>query len=145
MQRRCDRNRKRAKRRAIFCPIHDCYLDSVSRKHSLFADCAGQLQQRGMNRRDALMLVANQTTVSLPGEWLEAFWCPECEEPKWYHIRKRDRDGRALYEVMSVSIELWQQAAGLIDPQGNPSVGEFTRRQSRLTRFQGIKDFRFVG
>lgn len=144
LQRRCDRNRKRSKRRAIYCPIHGCYLDSVSQKHALYADRADQLQQRGMNRRHALMLVASQTAVPLEGEWLEAFWCPECEETKWYHIRKRDCEGRSLYEVMPAPRELWQQATGLIHPHGNPSVGEFTKRQSRLITFQGIKDFRFV-
>ncbi|NEO42597.1 MAG: hypothetical protein F6J90_42290 [Moorea sp. SIOASIH] len=43
---RRERNRKRSKRRAIFCPIHRCYLDSVSQKYRLFADRAGQLMQR---------------------------------------------------------------------------------------------------
>ncbi len=75
MHRRCDRNRKRSKRRAINCPIHGCYLNSVSQKYQLYADRAGQLQQRGIPRRNALMLVAHQTAVPLDGEWVEAFWC----------------------------------------------------------------------
>jgi hypothetical protein len=41
--------------------------------------------------------------------------------------------------------ELWQQVHGVIQPSGNPSVGEFTRRQSRMLGFNGVKDFRFVG
>lgn len=65
MQRRCDRNRKRSKRRAIYCPIHGCYLDSVSQKYPLFADRPGQLQQRGIGRQTALFLVANKTAVPL--------------------------------------------------------------------------------
>jgi hypothetical protein len=68
--------------------MHSCYLDSVSQKYALYADRAEHLQQRGMNRRDALMLVASQTAVPLDGEWLEAFWCPECEKTQWYHVRK---------------------------------------------------------
>jgi hypothetical protein len=39
---------------------------------------------------------------------------------------------------------LWQQVSGVIHPQGNPSVGEFTRRQSRMVGFQGVKEFSFV-
>lgn len=141
MQRRCDRNRKRSKRRAIYCPIHGCYLDSMSQKYQLFADQPGQLQQRGMSRRSALMLVASQTTVPIDGEWLEAFWCEQCQATKWYHVRKSDE---RTYKLSAAPRELWQQVSGVIDPQGNPSVGEFTRRHSRLVGCSGIKDFKFV-
>ncbi len=142
MQRRCDRNRKRSKRRAIYCPIHGCHLDSTSQKYSLFADRAGQLQQRGVGRRAALMLVASQTAVPLEGEWLEAFWCEECQKTSWYHVRKCRN---STYGVVLAPPELWQQATGVIHPQGNPSVGEFTRRQSRTLSYGGIKQFRFIG
>lgn len=142
MQRRCDRNRKRSKRRAIYCPVHGCHLDSTSQKHSLFADQAGQLQQRGVTRRNALMLMASHTAVPLEGEWLEAFWCPECQKTEWYHVRKSNEQG---YEITSAPAELWQQVTGVIHPQGNPSVGEFTRRQSRMLEYSRIKDFQYVG
>ena len=141
MQRRCDRNRKRSKRRAIYCPIHGCYLDSVSQKYRLYADRAGQLQQRGIGRKNALILVANKTAVALEGEWLEAFWCDRCQQTKWYHVRKNDR----TYETSLAPQELWKQVTGVILPGGNPSVGEFTRRQSRMVRYQGVKDFKFMG
>lgn len=147
MQRRCDRNRKRSKRRSIVCPIHGCYLDSVSQKHPLFADRAGQLQQRGVNRRSSLLLIATHTTVPLTGEWLEAFWCEECQKTQWYHVRRREGDGSqaATYDVSLAPPELWQQAIGIIHPHGNPSVGEFTRRQSRMANYSHLKDFIFVG
>ncbi|MDZ8079539.1 MAG: hypothetical protein RMX35_10625 [Nostoc sp. DcaGUA01] len=141
MQRRCDRNRKRSKRRGIYCPIHGCYLESRSQKYQLFADQAGQLQERGMSRRSALMLVASQTAVSLEGEWLESFWCDECQQTKWYHVCKIDE---RTYKVCIAPQELWQHVTGAIDPQGNPSVGEFTRRQSRVLNYHSIKDFQFV-
>jgi hypothetical protein len=141
LQRRCDRNRKRSKRRAIYCPIHGCYIDSVSQKYQIFADQPGQLQQRGMSRRNALMLVATKTTVSIVGEWLEAFWCEECQQKKWYHVCKSDGH---TYELSLAPQELWQQVTGVIDPQGNPSVGEFTRRHSKLVSYHGMKDFQFV-
>jgi hypothetical protein len=44
------RNRSRSQRRAIFCPIHGCYIDSVSQKYSLFADHVQQLQDRVVPR-----------------------------------------------------------------------------------------------
>jgi hypothetical protein len=142
LQKRCDRNRKRSKRRAIRCPIHGCYLDSGSQKYRLFADNAGQLQQRGVNRRSALMLMATKTTVSIEGEWLESFWCEECQEVQWYHVRKVDE---RTYQIKPAPRELWQQVTGVVTVDGNPSVGEFTRRQSRLMGHQSIKDFKFVG
>lgn len=140
VQRRCDRNRKRSKRRAIYCPIHGCYIDSMSQKYGLFAEQPGQLQQRGINRREALMLVAAKTAVPLDGEWLEAFWCEECQETKWYHVCKCDSN----YELSLAPPELWQQATGVMHPNGNPSVGEFTSRHSRMMSHRSIQDFRFI-
>jgi hypothetical protein len=141
LQRRCDRNRKRSKRRAIYCPIHECYLDSVSQKYQIYADQSGQLQQRGISRRNALMLVASQTAVPLEGEWIEAFWCKECQQTTWYYVRKT---GDRTYTIAPAPPELWQQATGVISPDGNPSVGEFTRRQARCLSHNSIKDFKFV-
>lgn len=141
MQQRCNRNRKRSKRRAIYCPIDHHYLDSASSKYTLFADDSKQLQQRGVSRKNALLLMANQCTVALDGEWIEAFWCPECQKTQWYHVRKT---GDRSYEISRAPQELWQQAQGVLHPDGNPSVGEFTRRQSRLPSCNGFKDFKFV-
>jgi hypothetical protein len=87
------------------------------------------------------MLTANYNAVSLPGEWLEAFWCDQCQETTWYHIQKQ---GDRSYLVKPVPQDLWQQVYNVIQPSGNPSVGEFTRRQSRMVGFRGAKDFMFV-
>lgn len=140
MRRRCDRNRKRSKRRAIYCPEHGCYMDSRSQKHSLFADTPGQLQERGMRRREAQMLLAAKTAIHLEGEWLEAFWCEQCQETKWYRVRKQENS----YILSVAPAELWQRATGVINPHGNPSVSEFTLRNSRMVDFKTIKDFKFV-
>ena len=48
-------------------------LIAVSQKYQLFADQPGQLQQRGMSRRNALMLVANQTTVPIRWRMVRSF------------------------------------------------------------------------
>ncbi|BAY66053.1 hypothetical protein NIES22_61660 [Calothrix brevissima NIES-22] len=142
LQRRCDRNRNRSKRRAINCPYHGCYIDSVSQKYQLYATQAGQLQQRGISRRNALMLVANQSAVPLEREWLEAFWCDRCQQTKWYHVH---RCGERTYELSLAPQELWQQVTGVMNPQGNPSVSEFTRRQAKVLGYKSIKDFQIVG
>jgi hypothetical protein len=141
LQNKCARNRKRSKRRSIYCLTHHCYLDSVSQKYPLFADCAEHLQQRGVSRKNAMLLVASKTTVSLNGEWLEAFWCDHCQSTSWYHVRKT---GDRSYELAIAPPELWQNANNVIQAQGNPSVGEFTRRQSRMLGFNGVKEFQFV-
>jgi hypothetical protein len=135
------RNRKRSKRRAIVCPIHGGYMDSVSQKHSMYADTAGQLCERGVSRRSALLLMATHTTVALTGEWLEAFWCEACQQATWYHVKRLES---ALYEIRPASAELWHQAQGVIHPHGNPSVGEFTRKAANMSRHGGIRDFKFV-
>jgi hypothetical protein len=109
----------------------------VSQKYNLYADSAGQLQERGIGRQRALILVATKTAVSLEGEWLEAFWCDQCEQTNWYHVKKCDR----TYEVSVASVELWQQASGVIHPAGNPSVGEFTRTQARMAGNNNSKYF----
>lgn len=138
---RCDRNRKRSKRRATLCPIHQCYLDSASQKYPIYADKPELLQQRGVSRKNALLLVATRTAVPLDGEWLEAFWCQCCQDTKWYHVRKCDR----IYHLSPAAPDLWQQATGVVSLQGNPSVGEFTRRQSRCHGNIALKDFHFMG
>jgi hypothetical protein len=139
---RAKRNRKRTQRRAIYCPTHNCHMDSVSQKYSMYAETAGQLQERGIGRRTALLLISTNTTVPLDGEWLEAFWCDHCQQTEWYHVKRIDN---RHYEIKPAPAELWHQVQGVIHPQGNPSVGEFTRKAARMAGHQGLKQFRFVG
>ena len=142
MTQRRQRNRNRSKRRAIFCPIHQCHLDSVSQKYPLYASKAEHLQQRGYSRKRALTVMAGYGTVPLDGEWLEAFWCDQCQETQWYHVKKHEGNH---YTLIPAPEHLWMQAANVIMPTGNPSVGEFTRKQARQTKYQGIKDFNRIG
>ncbi len=125
------RNRKRSKRRGIYCPIHDCYLDSVSQKYPLFASQPGQLQKRGFSRKTAQLLIIDRTAIPLQGEWVEAFWCVHCQRTKWYHVCKVENN----YEISLAPPELWQSVSGVIDPNGNPSVSEFTRKQSQTLKY----------
>ena len=140
LSKRCERNRKRSKRRGILCPIHGCYLHSVSQKHSVYASKVEHLQQQGVGRRTAQMMIANQSVVVLSNEWLEAFWCDSCQETTWYKIRKIDTN----YHVSAVPPELWQRSIGTIDAEGNPSVGEFTRRQARMPSCKISEQFKFI-
>lgn len=132
------RNRKRSKRRAIYCPVHACLIDSVSQKHRLYADKAEHLRSRGMSNKLSRMLIANRTTVSLSGEWLEAFWCEQCQQTQWYWIKQSEKKE---YTLLQIPEDLWQQAQNVILPNGNPTVSEFSRRQSRRMTYGGVKDF----
>ena len=40
--------------------------------------------------------------------------------------------------------ELWQQVAGVVNPQGNPTVSEFTRKAARANGLNGRKMFNFL-
>jgi hypothetical protein len=142
VQDKCVKNRTRAKRRSIYCPVHGCYLDSCSKKYYVFADDPEQLRAKGMNRTAAQTLIRFHTTVSIAGEWIEAFWCDCCQTTQWYYVRKTE-DRR--YDVSLAPNELWQRVAGVVHPNGNPSVGEFTRKQARIVKYQGIKAFNTIG
>ncbi|MFQ3612608.1 MAG: hypothetical protein SNJ68_02690 [Cyanobacteriota bacterium] len=135
---RSARNRKRSQRRQIFCPIHGCFLDSVSPKYPLFADSAGQLQVRGMGIKTSRLVMSAYKVVPLVGEWIEEFWCSECQESKWYHIRKI---GERNYEVRVAKDDLWQNASKVVNPHQNPSVSEYTFRVSRGHSACGVKGF----
>ncbi len=141
--RRCDRNRKRSKRRAIYCLVHGCYLHSVSKKYQLFASRPEQLQQKGVGRQSAKILIASKTAVLLENEWLEAFWCDECQQTKWYHVQKlstssQQQTGRNAYSVSFAPTQLWQQAVGVDEVRGNPTVSEFSRRHARMVGFTNL-------
>lgn len=131
------RNRKRSKRRDIFCLEHnDCYLESMSPKRPIYADQPEQLRSLGISRKKATMLIAQKTTVALSDEWLEAFWCQECYETKWYRVRRGHKED---YSIQTANRELWQRAQGVISPDGNPLVGEFTRRQACTSMYHLLR------
>ena len=144
MTEKARRNRKRSQRRQIFCPVHHGYLESVSPKHSLFADCTEHLREAGFGQMTATLLMAEYTTVSLNGQWLEKFWCDDCGTAEWYRVERYQQDGRgaARYHLSLAARELWERVAGVTHPDGNPSVGEFTRKQSKARSM--TKDFGFV-
>jgi hypothetical protein len=136
------KHKSRSKRRRIYCPLHNCNLDSVSRKYYLFAHEPEQLQLRGMGRATAKLVIKAHTTVSLQGEWLEAFWCDRCQAKQWYHVAKT---GDRHYQVSIAPDEMWQGVGGVIHPNGNPSVGEFTRTSAKMQGYQGVKAFGSIG
>lgn len=120
-------------------------MHSVSQKYRLFASCPGQLRQKGIGRHNAKILIASQTAVILENEWLEAFWCDECQQTKWYRVEKIGKNsnkkvGRASYSISLAPTKLWEQAVGVDESRGNPSVSEFTRRHARMASYKNTKE-----
>lgn len=132
------KKKRRSKPRSIYCPIHGCYLDSVSQKYHLFAAQSAQLQVRGMSRTTAQMVINAHTTVSIQGEWLEAFWCDCCQNTTWYYVRKT---GDRVYELSLASDELWQSVGGGDSSQWQ-SLGRgiypSSSSNARVSRIKGI-------
>ena len=95
-----------------------------------------------MSRKVSVRVMASYATVPLDGEWLEAFWCEECQQREWYWVT---RSVAGDYSLCKVPDDLWQQAQGVILAEGNPTVSEFTRRQSRHTSYKSTKDFTVMG
>lgn len=137
------RGRRRPRRRELFCPLHpEEKLFSVSPKHYLYVTEVGQLVIRGLNRRKAdELLAAYKHVLPLTNEWLECFWCASCGTSAWWHVRRHDRLEHSLSKVAR---ELWEQATGVIRPEGNPTVSQFTRRQARATGVTGMRQYRFL-
>ncbi|MFN5194651.1 MAG: hypothetical protein ACK5E6_09530 [Cyanobacteriota bacterium] len=135
--------RRRPRRRELFCPLHPEHrLYSVSPKHHLYLTDAGQLVIRGLRRsRAAEVMQAYRHVVPLNDEWLEAFWCDGCATTTWWHVKRHDR---LEYSLQVVSRELWENATGVIRPEGNPTVSQFTRRQARATGITGLRQYRFL-
>jgi hypothetical protein len=114
----------------------------MSKKYYLFADRPEQLEARGVNHLAARTLIGFHTTIAITGEWLEAFWCDRCQSTQWYYVCKTTE---RTYDVSLAPDELWQRVTGVVHPNGNPSVSEFTRREARVKRYQGVRAFNTIG
>jgi hypothetical protein len=135
VKKRCERNRNRSKGRRIKCPLHGCLVHSVSQKHALFANSPEHLQTRGLTKQKASIVLLSYSAVSLDREWLEEFWCDECQDKSWYHVKRTD-DG---YVLSNVSAKTWQQSVGTIDPyKANASVSEFSVREANRFRSRRV-------
>lgn len=135
--------RSRPKRRELFCPLHpEERLYSVSPKHHLYLTDVGQLVVRGLRRSKAAeVMQAYRHVVPLTDEWLESFWCDGCRTTTWWHVKRHER---LVYSLHPISRELWEIATGVIRPEGNPTVSQFTRRQARATGVTGLRQYRFL-
>jgi hypothetical protein len=137
------RRQRRPARREIFCPGHpETRLLSVSPKHHLYLTETGPLILRGLSKRRAdELLSAYRQVLPLTDEWLECFWCEQCGSSFWWHVKRLDRQKHVLSDVPA---SLWEQATGVVRPDGNPTVSQFTRQQARATGVLGKRQYRFL-
>lgn len=139
MQERCARKRKRSKRRSIYCPTHNYYLNSVSQKYYIYCNHPSHLREQGIGKQASRRILENKSEVVLRNAWLEAFWCDKCQNSKWFYITKTETG----YKVKVASAGLWQRVVGVVDPRGNPSVSEFTRKNSQMPKYKE-KQFKYA-
>jgi len=137
------RSRRRSKRRELLCPKHpEQKIFSVSAKYHLYVTEIGQLMLRGLSKRKSdELLAAFNRVLPLTGEWLECFWCEDCQSSSWWHVNRHDQQE---YSLSSIPRELWEQASGVIRAEGNPTVSDFSRRQARATGVTGLRQYRFL-
>lgn len=126
------RNRTRPRKgRMIKCPECMTLMERVSQKHNLHATTLEQLKEQGIARRNARLLLLQQTAVSLSSTWLEAFWCNGCQNSNWFVVTKVDKE----YHLIEAELKNWKQSNGTLDPNHlNPSVSQFTLKNSKGTR-----------
>lgn len=137
------RTRQRSKRREIHCPRHpEERIFSVSGKYHLYLTDVGQIVIRGLSKRKAdELLAAYKRVLPLSDEWIECFWCEDCQASSWWHVKRLNR---LQHELNPVPRELWEQATGVIRAEGNPTVSEFSRRQARASGVHGLRQYRFL-
>lgn len=96
---RSTRNRKRSKRRSIFCEVHDCYLESRSPKYHLSTLFANNEKRKKELSEFLLSFSDVQNSDDIREDWIEAFQCFKCREIRWYHITET---GLRIYQLKIV-------------------------------------------
>lgn len=95
---------------------------------------------RGMPHKRARLVIQAYPVMVLSQEWLEELFCPSCGHSRWCHIT---RHGRAQHTVKWAPRELWEKVAHVDPLVSNPTVSQFTRRESRRTNLRRADGRRF--
>ena len=136
-----NRRNRRTKRRELFCPAHpEQRIEGNGQKFYLHLLSPQQLEQRGISAKRAQLIINAYPVLVLSNEWLEELYCPKCGRLEWCHVTKHDR---VLHTVRWAPRELWEQVAHVDPVVANPSVSQFTRRESQRHRHKRADGRRF--
>ena len=122
------RKRKRNYRRNISCPINDCHIQSTGEKYrltTLYEDIPTFTQQE-RSRDNIIYLTAAKIPCYLEDEWLECFWCSECNKNNFYHVKKW-RNG-SYQALPPIATSAWNRAVGVAYPEGIPGISQYSQR-----------------
>jgi hypothetical protein len=131
------RQRRRPKRRQLFCPAHqDELLYGNGKKYFLHLLSPDELVHRGIKATRAKLIIQSYPVLVLNNEWLEELYCNECGISHWCHIIRHDK---VAHTVRWAPRDLWQQVAHVDVLCGNPTVSQFSSREARRHRRQKTK------
>jgi len=120
---------RRPQRRQLCCPAHpEQRIEGNGKKYFLHLLTPEQLKARGMADKTAKLVIQAYPVLVLSNEWLEELFCPACGSSRWCHVIKHDR---VEHTVRWAPRDLWEQVAHVDPVVANPTVSEFTRRESR--------------
>lgn len=123
---------RRVQGRDLRCPAHpEQRIAGNGRKYFLHLLTQEQLRQRGMSDKTARLVIQAYPVLVLSNEWLEELHCPQCGSSRWCHVVRHDR---VAHTVRWAPRDLWQQVAHVDPLESNPTVSQFTRRESRRHR-----------
>ena len=123
------RVRQRSRKRELFCPAHPQQrVEGNGQKYFLHLLTPEELKARGMSDKKAQLVINAYPVLVLTNEWLEELFCPKCGGNRWCHVVKHDR---VNHTVRWAPRELWEQVAHVDPIVANPTVSEYTRRESR--------------
>ncbi len=125
----------------MYCPVHpEQRILGGGQKYFLHLLQPEELVARGLSAKKARLIINAYPVLVLSNEWLEYLFCPQCGQSDWYHVTKHNR---VDHTVRRAKRELWMQVAHVDPSMANPSVSEYTRRESRRYRNKRLDGNRF--
>ena len=129
---------KRKQTQKFYCPYCSRRLWRNGIKHNIYYESSNELQQDMKISRKNSLLLCNQNQAYLKNNcWLENFFC-EKHDQVWLLIFE-DSEGNLVTRIAHK--QHLCHTIGTINPDlPNPSVSEFSYRQSRRASVHNLKD-----
>jgi hypothetical protein len=129
---------KRKQTQEFYCPYCSSRLWRNGLKHNIYYESSDELRQDfKISRKNALLLFNQNKTYLKNNCWLENFFC-EKHDQIWLLVSK-DSDGNLVTRLADK--QDWHHTTKTINPDlPNPSVSEFSYRQSRRAGIHNLRD-----